>query len=39
MKAFIASTKPDELMITSQIFEHTARLRSYEILADVHKQL
>ncbi|MGB9992305.1 LLM class flavin-dependent oxidoreductase [Pseudoduganella rhizocola] len=39
MKAFIASTKPDELMITSQIFEHSARLRSYEILADVHKQL
>jgi luciferase family oxidoreductase group 1 len=39
MKAFIASTKPDELMITSQIFEHAARLRSYEILADVHQQL
>jgi len=39
MKAFIASTRPDELMITSQIFEHSARLRSYEILADVHKQL
>ncbi len=39
MKSFIASTQPDELMITSQIFEHSARLRSYEILADVHKQL
>jgi len=39
MKAFIASTRPDELMITSQIFEHSARLRSYEILADVHQQL
>ncbi|UGQ49180.1 LLM class flavin-dependent oxidoreductase [Massilia endophytica] len=39
LKAFIASTKPDELMITSQIHEHAARLRSYEILADIHKQL
>jgi luciferase family oxidoreductase group 1 len=39
MKAFIASTQPDELMITSQIFEHSARLRSYEILADVHRKL
>ncbi len=39
LKAFIASTQPDELMITSQIFEHSARLRSYEITADVHKRL
>ncbi|WUR14583.1 LLM class flavin-dependent oxidoreductase [[Empedobacter] haloabium] len=39
MKGFIASTQPDELMITSQIFEHSARLRSYEILADVHRRL
>jgi len=39
MKAFIASTQPDELMITSQIFEHSARLSSYEILADVHRKL
>ncbi|GGY83552.1 LLM class flavin-dependent oxidoreductase [Pseudoduganella plicata] len=39
MKAFIASTQPDELMITSQIFEHSARLRSYEILADVHRAM
>jgi luciferase family oxidoreductase group 1 len=39
MKSFIASTQPDELMITSQIHEHGARLRSYEILADVHARL
>ncbi len=32
---FIAVTKADELMITSQIFDHAARLRSYEILASV----
>jgi luciferase family oxidoreductase group 1 len=36
LKGFIASAKPDELMITSQIFEHSKRLRSYEITAEVH---
>jgi luciferase family oxidoreductase group 1 len=39
LKAFIARTGADELMITSQIFEHAARLRSYEITADIHKAL
>jgi len=33
LKAFIARTAADELMITSHIFEHQARLRSYEITA------
>jgi luciferase family oxidoreductase group 1 len=33
--AFIDRTGADELMITSQIFEHAARLRSYEITAEV----
>ena len=32
---FIARTGADELMITSQIFDHTARLRSYEITAEI----
>ena len=32
--AFIDRTGADELMITSQIFDHTARLRSYEITAE-----
>jgi len=36
LKAFIAHTRPDELMITSQIFDHAARLRSYEITAAIH---
>jgi luciferase family oxidoreductase group 1 len=36
LKAFVAHTKADELMITSQIFDHAARLRSYEITAQVH---
>ena len=39
MRAFIESTGADELMITSQIFDHNARLRSYEITADVHQAL
>jgi luciferase family oxidoreductase group 1 len=30
---FVASTGADELMITAQIFDHTARKRSFEILA------
>ena len=33
IEAFIERTGADELMITSQIFDHTARLRSYEITA------
>ena len=37
--AFIERTRPDELMITAQIFDHSARLRSYEIAADIHKSL
>jgi luciferase family oxidoreductase group 1 len=37
--AFIERTRPDELMITTQIFDHSARLRSYEITADIRKRL
>jgi luciferase family oxidoreductase group 1 len=37
LKAFVERTGADELMITSQIFEHAARLRSYEIAADVQR--
>jgi alkanesulfonate monooxygenase SsuD/methylene tetrahydromethanopterin reductase-like flavin-dependent oxidoreductase (luciferase family) len=33
LHAFIARTGADELMIASQIFDHDARLRSYEITA------
>ncbi|HEY7809578.1 MAG TPA: LLM class flavin-dependent oxidoreductase [Allosphingosinicella sp.] len=35
LEAFVARTGADELMITSQIFDHTARLRSYEIVAEL----
>jgi luciferase family oxidoreductase group 1 len=33
MQAFVAKTGADELMITSQIYDHKARLRSFEIAA------
>src|SRR5450830_1304055 len=35
LKAFIERTGADELMITSQIYEHSARLRSYEITSGI----
>lgn len=34
IEQFIARTGADELMITSQIWDHRARIRSYEIVAD-----
>ena len=34
IESFVERTGADELMITSQIFDHEARLRSYEIVAD-----
>jgi luciferase family oxidoreductase group 1 len=37
LAAFIQRAQPQELMITSQIFDHPARLRSYEIVADIQK--
>ena len=36
LQAFITHTGADELMITSQLFDHAQRLRSYEITADLH---
>ena len=33
LDAFISRTGADELIITSQIFDHAARLRSFEITA------
>ena len=38
LEEFIARTQADELMITSQIFDHAARLRSYEITAQLMPQ-
>lgn len=39
LKAFIEQTEADELMITSQVFDHSARLRSYEITAELRDEL
>ncbi len=38
LRAFIERTGADELMITSNMFDHKARLRSYEITAQLQKQ-
>ena len=35
LNAFIARHKPDELMVTAQIFDHAARLRSFKILSKI----
>jgi luciferase family oxidoreductase group 1 len=37
LNAFIARTGADEIMVTAQIFDHAARLRSFEITADIHR--
>ncbi|MEP4115609.1 MAG: LLM class flavin-dependent oxidoreductase [Nitratireductor sp.] len=36
---FARRTGADELIVTGQIFDHGARLRSFEILADCHRAL
>jgi len=36
--SFVERTGADELMITSQIFDHQARLRSYEIVAEAMRE-
>jgi hypothetical protein len=33
LEAFVARTGADELMLASQIYDHGARLRSYELAA------
>ncbi len=39
LSAFVASLKPDELMITAHIFDQAARLRSIELIAQVRDRL
>jgi luciferase family oxidoreductase group 1 len=39
LKAFAERTGADELIVTGQIFDHAARLRSFEIVAEAHKAL
>jgi luciferase family oxidoreductase group 1 len=35
LRAFIDRMRPDELIIVSHIYDHAARIRSYEIVADL----
>jgi luciferase family oxidoreductase group 1 len=39
LKGFIAETGADELIVASAIYDHEKRVRSYEILADVQKDM
>jgi len=39
LKEFIDRTRPDELMVTAQVYDHGARLRSYELLMERVSQL
>jgi luciferase family oxidoreductase group 1 len=39
LEAFIAETDADELMLTAQIYDHTARLRSFEIAAEARDRI
>lgn len=38
LQGFLDKTGVDEIMVTSHIYDHKARLRSYEILADIWKE-
>jgi luciferase family oxidoreductase group 1 len=37
LSGFIEETRADEVIVASAIFDHAARLRSYEILAEAHR--
>lgn len=39
IEAFIARHRPDELMLTANVFDHAARLRSFELAADAFRSL
>jgi luciferase family oxidoreductase group 1 len=39
LAAFVDRTSADELIVTGQIFDHGARLRSYEIVASVRERI
>jgi alkanesulfonate monooxygenase SsuD/methylene tetrahydromethanopterin reductase-like flavin-dependent oxidoreductase (luciferase family) len=39
LERLVAETQADEVMVVSNIFEHAARVRSYEILAEVARLL
>jgi alkanesulfonate monooxygenase SsuD/methylene tetrahydromethanopterin reductase-like flavin-dependent oxidoreductase (luciferase family) len=39
LRGFVAQASADELMITSNVYDHSARLRSFEIAADACRSL
>jgi luciferase family oxidoreductase group 1 len=39
LEAFVAKHRPDEIMVTAQIFDHAARVRSFEIAAAARDDL
>jgi hypothetical protein len=39
LRSFIKATQPDELMITANLYDHAARLRSFELVAQVRAYL
>jgi len=39
LTSFLEATRADEIIITGQIFDHAARLRSFEITADVQRSM
>jgi hypothetical protein len=39
LAAFIERTGADEVMVTGQVFDHAARVRSFEIVAEAHRAL
>ena len=38
LRAFVSRTGADELMVTAQIFDHAARVRSFEIAAEANRE-
>jgi luciferase family oxidoreductase group 1 len=39
IEAFVARHRPDELMVTANVFDHETRCRSFEIVAEVRDRL
>ena len=39
IEAFVERHRPDELMVTANVFDHEARCRSFAIVADVREKL
>jgi luciferase family oxidoreductase group 1 len=39
IEAFVARHRPDELMVTANVFDHEARCRSFEIVAEVKARI